>query len=283
MPRQKQIVKGETDFAPSPASAQYVQARNLSIGYSNEVVVADISFELRRGEAIALIGTNGSGKSTLLKTIVGLLPPLAGQLSVFGMPPGSNPRRVAYLGQFHASGFILPLRAVDVVRMGRFPLHGLLRPMNREDDKIVLSAMRAMGIEKLAESPLRSLSGGQQQRTYLAQALAHQADLLILDEPAAGLDAGGRELYLRAIENELRRGASIVTATHDIQEEPALCNQVMLLARRVVALGTPQQVLTHDMLLETFGIVVFGDQKHIHMLEASHGHDDKEHPLITKP
>ncbi len=194
-------------FAPSTDSAPYVQAKHLGIGYSNEVVVADISFELRQGEAIALIGTNGSGKSTLLKTIVGLLPPLGGQLSVFGMHPGSNPRRIAYLGQFHASGFILPLRAVDVVRMGRFPSHGLWRRMGREDDEIVLSAMRAMGIEKLAESPLRSLSGGQQQRTYLAQVLAHQADLLILDEPAAGLDAGGRELYLQAIENELRRGS----------------------------------------------------------------------------
>jgi ABC-type Mn2+/Zn2+ transport system ATPase subunit len=265
---------GETEaFAPSTDSSPYVQAKHLGIGYSNEVVVAGISFELRRGEAIALIGTNGSGKSTLLKTIVGLLPPLGGQLSVFGMRPGSNPRRIAYLGQFHASGFILPLRAVDVVRMGRFPSHGLWRRMSREDDEIVLSALRAMGIEKLAESPLRSLSGGQQQRTYLAQVLAHQADLLILDEPAAGLDAGGRELYLQAIENELRRGASIVMATHDIQEEPALCDQVMLLARRVVALGTPRQVLTHDALLETFGIVVFGDQRHVHVLEATHGHD----------
>lgn len=277
MDSQKQTVasaSGKTEaFSLGTDSAPYVQARHLGIGYSNEVVVAGISFELRRGEAIALIGTNGSGKSTLLKTIVGLLTPLAGQLSVFGMHPGSNPRRIAYLGQFHASGFILPLRAVDVVRMGRFPSHGLWRRMGREDDEIVTSAMRAMGIEKLADSPLRSLSGGQQQRTYLAQVLAHQADLLILDEPAAGLDAGGRELYLQAIENELRRGASIVMATHDIQEEPALCNQVMLLARRVVALGTPQQVLTHDALLETFGIVVFGDQRHVHMLEATHGHD----------
>ena len=277
MLKQKQIVEGDKEaFAPSRDTAPYVQARQLGIGYSNEVVVADVSFELRRGEAIALIGTNGSGKSTLLKTIVGLLQSLGGQLSVFGMPPGRNPRRIAYLGQFHASGFILPLRAVDVVRMGRFPSHGLWRRMGREDDEIVLSAMRAMGIEKLAESQLRSLSGGQQQRTYLAQVLAHQADLLILDEPATGLDAGGRESYLQAIDSELRRGASIVMATHDIQEEPALCNQVMLLARRVVALGTPQQVLTHDKLLETFGIVVFGDQKHVHVLEATHGHNDKE-------
>jgi ABC-type Mn2+/Zn2+ transport system ATPase subunit len=287
MNSKKEIISSATReteaFAPSADSALYVQAKHLSIGYSNEVVVADISFELRQGEAIALIGTNGSGKSTLLKTIVGLLPPLGGQLSVFGMHPGSNPRRIAYLGQFHASGFVLPLRAVDVVRMGRFPSHGLWRRMGRQDDEIVLSAMRTMGIEKLAESPLRSLSGGQQQRTYLAQVLAHQADLLILDEPAAGLDAGGRELYLRAINNELSRGASIVMATHDIQEEPALCNQVLLLARRVVALGTPQQVLTRDALLETFGIVVTGDQKRLHVLEAKHGHNDKERLGINKP
>jgi ABC-type Mn2+/Zn2+ transport system ATPase subunit len=260
----------------SSVGAPYVRAAHLSIGYPNEVVVADINFELKRGQAIALIGTNGSGKSTLLKTIVGLLPALRGKVSVLGMHPGSNPRRIAYLGQFHASGFILPLRVVDVVRMGRFPLYGLRGRMGRQDDEIILSAMRRMGIEKLAGSPLRSLSGGQQQRTYLAQVLAHQADLLILDEPTAGLDAGGRELYLQAISDELRRGASIVMATHDIQEEPALCDQVMLLARRVVALGTPRQVLTHDTLLETFGIVVFGDQKHVHVLEATHGHDDKE-------
>jgi ABC-type Mn2+/Zn2+ transport system ATPase subunit len=284
---QKEIVAsstGETEtFTRSTDNTPYVLAEHLSVGYSSEVVVADISFELRQGQAIALIGTNGSGKSTLLKTIVDLLPPLGGQLSVFGMPPGSNPRRIAYLGQFHASGFILPLRAVDIVRMGRFPSYGLWRRMGRQDDEIVLAAMRTMGIEKLAESPLRSLSGGQQQRTYLAQVLAHQADLLVLDEPAAGLDAGGRELYLQAINDELRRGASVVVATHDIQEEAALCHQVLLLARRVVALGTPQQVLTRDALLEAFGIVVTSDQKRLHVLESAHGHEDKERLGIDKP
>jgi ABC-type Mn2+/Zn2+ transport system ATPase subunit len=249
----------------------YIKAKHLNIGYSKEVVVADISFELREGEAFALIGTNGSGKSTLLKTIVGLLPSLGGQISVFGMPPGNNHLRIAYLGQFHASGFVLPIRVIDVVHMGRFPLQGLWKRMNRRDDEIVLSAMRAMGIEKLANSPLRSLSGGQQQRTYLAQVLAHQADLLVLDEPTSGLDAGGRELYLHAINDELCRGASVITATHDIQEEAALCHQVMLLARKVVAIGTPSDVITPEALLETFGIVVAGEQK-LHVLECKHGH-----------
>ena len=260
---------------PASNGGPYIKAKGLNVGYSNEVVVAGISFELKPGEAFALIGTNGSGKSTLLKTIVGLIPALGGHLSIFGMPPGNNHARIAYLGQFHHSGFVLPLRAIDIVRMGRFPLHGLWSRMDRRDDEIVLSAMRTMGIENLAESPLRSLSGGQQQRTYLAQVLAHQADLLVLDEPTSGLDAGGRELFLHAINDELCRGASVITATHDIQEEASMCHQVMLLAGRVVAVGAPNEVLTPDALLKTFGIVIAGEQK-LHVLECEHGHDDVE-------
>jgi len=114
------------------------------------------------------------------------------------------------------------------------------------------------------------------QRTFLAQVLAHQADLLVLDEPTAGLDAGGRDLYLQAIHNEVSRGAAVISATHDIQEEATICNQVMLLARRVVAIGPPQAVLTPEALLETFGIVVTGEQKRLTVLECKHGHSDSE-------
>jgi ABC-type Mn2+/Zn2+ transport system ATPase subunit len=257
--------------------AVYIQAEHLDIGYTNETVVADINFELPHGQAIALIGTNGSGKSTLLKTIVGLLPPLGGQVRVFGTPPGGNARRIAYLGQFHASGFILPLRAIDVVRMGRFPLRGLVGRINSVDNDIIQAAMRTMGIEKLANTPLRAMSGGQQQRTYLAQVLAHQADLLVLDEPTSGLDAGGRDLYLHAMNDELCRGASLVIATHDIQEEAAICQQVMLLAHRVVALGPPERVLTPEALLATFGIVLTPGENHKPVvLECRHGHDGEK-------
>jgi len=258
-----------------------IQASNLTIGFSNEVVVEDISFDLNPGEAVAIIGTNGSGKSTLLKTVVGLLKPLSGKLSVMGRSPGSNNPRIAYLGQFHSSGFVLPIRAIDVVRMGRFPVHGLWQPMGHKDEEMVLAAMRTMGIDQLADVPLRSLSGGQQQRTYLAQVLAHHADLLVLDEPTAGLDAGGRELYLHAINDELGRGASIIVATHDIQEEAYLCNQVMLLARKVVVKGAPQDVLTPEALLEAFGIVIT-DEKHVHVLECKHGHDEEERKGMKK-
>jgi ABC-type Mn2+/Zn2+ transport system ATPase subunit len=264
-------------------SVPYILAKDLDIGYKDEIIVSNINFELKKGEAIALIGTNGSGKSTLLRTIVNLLTPIEGSLTLFGKPPGRNPRRIAYLGQFHSSGFILPMRAIDVVRMGRFPLHGLVGKMGKADDEIVQSSMRRIGVEKLANTPLRFLSGGQQQRTYLAQVLAHQADLLVLDEPTAGLDAGGRDLYLQAVNDELCRGASLVSATHDIQEEANLSHQVMLLARRVVALGPPQSVLTPETLLETFGIVVTGEKKGLTVLECKHGHEEGEQAGHIKP
>jgi ABC-type Mn2+/Zn2+ transport system ATPase subunit len=154
--------------------------------------------------------------------------------------------------------------------------------MGQQDHEIVTSAMSTMGIEKIADMPLRSLSGGQQQRTYLAQALAHQADLLVLDEPTSGLDAGGRERYLQAIDDELHRGASVIVATHDIQDEAAICQQVMLLARKVVALGAPKEVLTSEALLETFGIVITGE-KHLHVFDTIHGHDDNERQGLHKP
>jgi ABC-type Mn2+/Zn2+ transport system ATPase subunit len=238
-----------------PPDGAAIAARDLSVGYGGVPLVPGIDLVVPAHSSLALVGTNGSGKSTLLRTLVGLLPVVAGSLVVLGAPPGGAPRRLAYLGQFHASGFILPLRAVEVVRMARYPEHGLLGRLRPEDHDLVDWAMTTMGVADLARSALRSLSGGQQKRVYLAQALARRADLIVLDEPTSGLDAGGRELYLQALANELARGAAVVTATHDIAEA-AEYDQALLLARRVVALGPGSEVLTADRLLETFGILV---------------------------
>ena len=237
------------------APGDVVSAHGLSVGYRGDPVVEGIDLQVRPGASVALVGTNGSGKSTLLKTLVGLQPRLAGDLRVLEAEPGRSPTRVGYLAQFHASGFVLPLRAIDVVRMARFPSQGLLGRATSEDHDLVAWAMTTMDVIALAGAPLRSLSGGQRQRVYLAQVLARRADLILLDEPNSGLDAGGRERYLDAFAAELRRGAALVTATHDIGEAIEY-DQVLLLARRVVALGPGREVLTPDRLMETFGIVV---------------------------
>ncbi len=238
-----------------PPGPLAISAHGLAVGYDGRPVVEEIDLGVRARTSLALVGTNGSGKSTLLRTVVGLLPVLRGELAVLGAQPGGAPARIAYQSQFHASGFVLPLRAIDIVRMARFPNRGLLGRMTTEDHDLVDLALRTMGVEALARQPLRSLSGGQQQRVYLAQVLARRADLIVLDEPTAGLDAGGRERYLRAFAAELERGATLVTSTHDIGEAIEY-DQVLLLARRVVALGPGREILTPDRLLDTFGILL---------------------------
>lgn len=227
----------------------------LAVGYDGHAVVEGITLGLAPGATLAVLGTNGSGKSTLIKTLVGLLDPLAGSARVLGEAPGAAPARVAYLGQIQPSGFVLPVRASDVVAMGRFPARGLLGRMRAEDRRLVSESLERMGVAHLRNEPLGSLSGGQRQRVLIAQSLAWRADLLVLDEPTAGLDAGGRELLLAALAQERARGAAVVMCTHDIADALS-AEWALLLARRVVAYGPPADALNRERLMETFGLVL---------------------------
>jgi len=249
-----------------------VVARRLSVGYSSHAVLSGVEAFLKPGGSTALVGSNGSGKSTLLKTLAGLLPVVAGGLEILGRPVGESSQRVAYLSQFHQSGFVLPLRAIDVVRMGRFDQRSRFARRTRADDVIVNESMELLKVSDLADRPLRDLSGGQQQRVYLAQVLARRSALLLLDEPTAGLDAPGRAAYIDALNFERSRGAAVVTATHDVGEA-SMCDRVLLLAGRVIADGPPNVVMTPENLLETFGIGLtkVGDQ--LVVTEHHHDHD----------
>jgi ABC-type Mn2+/Zn2+ transport system ATPase subunit len=259
-------------MSPTPV----ILATDLVVGYGAERIIEGITLSVLPGEALALVGTNGSGKSTLLKTILGLIPPVAGSLEVLQAAPGSRPKQIAYLRQSHGVRFVVPIRAVEVVRMGRFAALGLTGRRSAHDRQLVLDAMADMEITELADQPLQSMSGGQQQRVYLAQVLAHEADLLVLDEPTAGLDMAGRERYRLLVDSARARGAAVVTATHDIGEASA-CDQVLLLNRRIVAQGPPSDVLQADRLLETFGITLQGIEHGTHndfiIGEHPHGHD----------
>lgn len=260
-------------------SAAVLTARRLVVGYQTLPILSGVDTFVRPGGTVALVGSNGSGKSTLLKTFAGLLPPLSGVIDVLGSSPPSRQHDVAYLGQFHDTGFTLPLRCIDIVRMARFDQRSRWTRRTRADDAIVAEAMSRMGVLDLAEASLRDLSGGQRQRVYLAQALARRSRLLLLDEPTTGLDAPGRALYLDAIAAETERGAAVVTATHDVGEA-ASCDRVILLSQRVVADGPAGAVLTPENLMETFGIGLtrVGDRlvvtEHAH---GGHGHEGHSH------
>ena len=253
-----------------------VEAAGLCVGYQGETVVADIAFRLEPGQVLALVGSNGSGKTTLLKTVAGLLPPISGQLDVLGASPLARPARVAYMGQFHPSSFMLPLRVHDVVRMARFARHGLFGRFDAADARAVREAMAVMGVTALADAPLNALSGGQRQRVFLAQAFARDAGLVLLDEPAANLDAGARAIYRERVRQLSDAGRSVIIATHDI-DEAAECDTTMLLAHRVVAFGPSAEILTQEALLATFGMVGKYREGGIVIVEREHGHEDCQH------
>lgn len=229
-----------------------MSGRSLSVGYDRRAVIGNMTFDLIPGDLMVLIGTNGSGKSTLLKTLAGMLAPLSGDVTVLGKQPGALPSRVAFLPQHPVSSHTLPLRAEDVVEMGRFAHLGLLKRSTSADRLIVSESMIRTGVREFAKLPLRDLSGGQQQRTHLAQVLARQADVLLLDEPTAGLDVNGRRAVADLITQERSRGVTVVMATHEISDAES-ANTVMLVAQRVVAIGSPAEVLRDEYLRECFG------------------------------
>ena len=229
-----------------------ISADHLCVGYGKHPVVEGVMLDMYPGELLVLIGTNGSGKSTLLKTLAGLIHPVHGELHVLGQHAGQLPTRVAYLPQHPVSSHTLPLQVRDVVTMGRFAHLGLFKRTSSSDRAIVNSAMQRTGINEQASKPIRDLSGGQQQRTHLAQVLAREAEILLLDEPTAGLDINGRKLVAELIAGERARGVTVVMATHELADAEQ-ATSVMLLAQRVVSMGPPQEALRDEYLRECFG------------------------------
>ena len=229
-----------------------ISADHLCVGYGKHPVVEGVMLDMHPGELLVLIGTNGSGKSTLLKTLAGLIHPVHGDLHVLGQHAGQLPTRVAYLPQHPVSSHTLPLQVRDVVTMGRFAHLGLFKRTSSSDRTIVSSAMQRTGIDEQANKPIRDLSGGQQQRTHLAQMLAREAEILLLDEPTAGLDINGRKLVAELIAAERARGVTVVMATHELADAEH-ATSVLLLAQRVVSMGPPQEALRDEYLRECFG------------------------------
>lgn len=234
------------------AAQSPINADHLCVGYGKRPVVEGVTLDMQPGELLVLIGTNGSGKSTLLKTLAGLIKPVHGDLHLLGEHAGQLPKRVAYLPQHPVSSHTLPLCVRDMVSMGRYAHLGLTKRATSSDRSIVEESMARTGIATQATRPIRDLSSGQQQRTHLAQVLARQAEVLLLDEPTAGLDINGRKLVAELVAAERARGVTVVMATHELSDAEQ-ATSVMLLAQRVVSVGPPDVALRDEYLRECFG------------------------------
>jgi len=226
------------------AVADAVWLHDVTVMYDGAVGIERVSIVLHPGEVLGIIGPNGSGKSTLLKTVAGLLRPVRGTVEVFGDDPHrSRPGTIAYVPQVETVDWNFPATVWDVVAMARFPRLAPLQRFSTHDRDAVRRALEAVDLVALSDRHISALSGGQQQRTFLARALAQEPQLLLLDEPATGVDAGTAET-LRAVVRQLaREGMPVLIATHDLESAEEWFDYLLLVDRTVVAYGRPSEVL----------------------------------------
>jgi manganese transport system ATP-binding protein len=232
-----------------------------AIGVGTEVAIdgnlalAASSFQLPLGAVTAVIGPNGSGKSTLLNLLAGLLRPMAGTLEVLGSSNGDSTDQIAYVLQATTVNETLPISVREVVTMGRYATRGLVGRLSSDDRAAVQNAMDALGIADLARRSLHQLSGGQRQRVFVAQGLAQEHRLLLLDEPLMGLDLVSSAAIERVIIDERTAGRTVVLTTHDVSQALA-ADWAVLMAGRVIAFGPPLEALSPENLALAYGIKV---------------------------
>ena len=216
----------------------------VSAAYGGPPAIEGVSFAVRGGERVGVLGPNGGGKSTLFKVMLGLLPRLSGRVEVRS--------RRGYVPQSDRSRLDYPVSALDVVLMGTLAGRGWWRRPGRAERRQALAALDLVGLPQLAQATFGELSGGQRQRVLIARALTGGARLLLMDEPFAGVDAASAERLTAIIDRLADQGHAVMIATHDI-EQTRDWDLVLCLNRRQVAFGPPGSTLTRRVLEETHG------------------------------
>ncbi len=241
------------DPTPFPGSDAAMVLRGLTVAYAEGRVLEGADARFVEGAMTAIVGPNGAGKSTLLKASLDLIPRSAGDVTVFGAPFANMRHRVAYVPQRAAVDWDFPARAIDVVLMGLYRETGALGRLTLPLRRRAAESLARVGMTDFAKRQIGALSGGQQQRVFLARALAQGADLYLLDEPFAGVDAATEAAIVEVLHALRRDGKTIVAVHHDLATVPAYFDRVLMLNRRVVAEGPVASAFTTDTLAATYG------------------------------
>ena len=218
-----------------------------------EDVLQNISLTVNPGERVALVGPNGAGKSTLLKLILGMETLSRGSIDVFGRPAAHCLHRVSIVPQRSTVDWRFPISVRQVVMMGRYVHLGWFKRPKPVDYQAVEEALEAMEISNLADRQVGELSGGQQQRVMLARTLAHDADLMLLDEPLNHVDLTTQELIFHTLERITNQGKSVIVSTHDLGVLTVHFTRALFLDKRIIADGAPKEVLTPETIAEAYG------------------------------
>lgn len=266
------------DLARTTAPA--IRVEGVSVRLGNRLALLDVSCDIESGSFVGLIGPNGSGKSTLIRSILGIVPLAAGRIEVEGRDIDGMRDAISFLPQRQQLEVDLPLRAWDVVMMGRLRHTGWLRAPGREDRDIVTDALERVGLVERRNSAIGEMSFGQQQRIFFARALAQQGRIVLLDEPMNGLDPKTQDLFIQLLTDFHNEGRTIIMATHDLNQAACVCDRICLLNQRLVAYGPVESVLSDEVLARAYGSHIHfmeGDEaSHVHaqMLEDVHHHQD---------
>ena len=195
-----------------------VRVSHAAVAYGGREVLHDVSLTVEPGEVVAILGANGSGKSTLIRTVLGLVPLDRGEIDLFDTPRGrfKSWERIGYVPQRMGAASGVPSTVGEVVASGRLARRGIFKPPRAADRAAVRAALDDVGLADRFGDPVATLSGGQQQRALIARALAGQPDLLILDEPTAGVDAASQEAFAATLGTFQRRGGTIVLVAHEL-------------------------------------------------------------------
>lgn len=266
-----------TATAATTTGGTVVSASNLVLHRGGHQAVSSSSFSIPAGSITAIIGPNGSGKSTLLHAIAGLITPTSGSIEVLGSPPSTRGSRVSYVLQHTAVPVGTPITVRETVAMGRYPRLGVLGRRNNEDRRRVTEAMELLDITDLGHRHLSELSGGQRQRVYVAQGIAQNHDVLLLDEPLTGLDLRSAQTIDHIIHSEPEHGCSVILTTHDLEEARA-ADHVLLMSGRVQAFGTPAEVLTSRNLTDAYGLGALHDRDEAALLFPTEHHEHDHEP-----
>ncbi|MGD9818403.1 MAG: metal ABC transporter ATP-binding protein [Desulfomonilaceae bacterium] len=229
-----------------------IEVENLTVSFGPRPALLNVSVTIEQGLLVGIIGPNGAGKSTLVKSILGFVKPDLGVVRLLGKPVEDAKGRLAYVPQRGSVDWDYPITVYEVAMMGRYPNIPWWRDPGREDREIVERALDMVRMSDFKDRQIGRLSGGQQQRVFMARALAQGSDILLLDEPFAGVDAATERAILDVLERAKQTGRTLVVVHHDLATAAEYFDRLMLIKQRLYAYGTPQQVLNQELLSEVY-------------------------------
>ncbi len=244
--------RGEAVAAQALADSP-LAIRGLTVSYAEKPAVFSIDATFVKGSMTAIVGPNGAGKSTMLKAALGVISPLSGSVTVNGVPLADARHRIAYVPQRASVDWDFPTRVIDVVLMGLYRELGLLRRVGAKHRKRAMDCLSRVGMDGFATRQIGQLSGGQQQRVFLARALAQDADLYLLDEPFAGVDAATEKAIIDVLKSLKSEGRTVIAVHHDLATVADYFDHVFLINVRKVAEGPVANTFTVENLQKTYG------------------------------